>query len=84
MEIVFVPQLGMVFGSPTEIAIIAGVILVLFGGTRVAGFGKSLGDGIKSFKKGISGEDEATAPTIKSEKAAAPKSHDEVEPEVKE
>ena len=44
----------MVFGSPTEIAIIAGVALLLFGGSKIAGFGKSLGQSIKEFKREVS------------------------------
>ena len=39
------------FGNPVEIAIVAGVVLLLFGGSKLAGFGKSLGEGIKEFKK---------------------------------
>ena len=39
------------FGNPTEIAIIAGVVILLFGGSKLAGFGKSMGQGIKEFKK---------------------------------
>ena len=38
-------------GNPTEVMIIAGVVILLFGGSKIAGFGKSLGDGMKEFKK---------------------------------
>ena len=41
----------------TEILLILGVALLLFGGTRIASIGKGLGDGIKNFKKGLK-EDE--------------------------
>ena len=37
-----------------ELAIIFGIIIVLFGGSRLASVGKSLGEGIANFKKGIS------------------------------
>ncbi len=47
------------FGNPTEIAIIAGVVILLFGGSKLAGFGKSMGQGIKEFKKATS-DDEKT------------------------
>lgn len=40
-----------------ELLIIFAVILILFGGSRIAGLGKALGSGIRNFKKGISGED---------------------------
>jgi len=43
--------------SPWHIIIVAVVVLVLFGGSRVADLGKGLGEGIKNFKKGIADED---------------------------
>jgi sec-independent protein translocase protein TatA len=42
----------------TEILLLLGVALLLFGGTRVANIGKGLGEGIKNFKKGLKEEDE--------------------------
>ena len=39
------------FGGPQDLVIIAIVVLLLFGGSKLAGFGKSLGEGIKEFKK---------------------------------
>jgi sec-independent protein translocase protein TatA len=39
----------------TEIWIIAGVVIVLFGGTKMAQLGKGLGEGIREFKKSMSG-----------------------------
>ena len=53
------------FGNPVEIAIVAGVVLLLFGGSKLAGFGKSLGEGIKEFKKATVDEEPVTpaAPT---------------------
>jgi len=53
---------AMMFGNPTEIAIIAGVVILLFGGSKLAGFGKSMGQGIKEFKKATSDDDEKTPP----------------------
>ena len=49
-------------GGPWDIAIVAGVVLLLFGGTKLAGFGKNLGEGIKEFKKATKDEDEAATP----------------------
>lgn len=46
------------FGGPQDIAIIGIVVVLLFGGSKLAGFGKSLGDGIKEFKKATKDEDE--------------------------
>lgn len=39
--------------GPWQIAIIALVVLLLFGATRLGDIGKGLGEGIKNFKKGI-------------------------------
>ena len=41
------------FGAPQDMVIIAVVVLLLFGGSKLAGFGKSLGEGTKEFKKAI-------------------------------
>lgn len=50
------------FGNPVEIAIIAGVVVLLFGTTKLAGLGKSLGEGIKEFKKATKDEDDPPGP----------------------
>lgn len=42
----------------TEILLILGVALLLFGGTRIGEIGKGLGEGIKNFKKGIRDDEE--------------------------
>ena len=34
------------------------VVLLIFGPTKLAAVGKGLGEGIRNFKKGISGDDE--------------------------
>lgn len=44
--------------SPIHWIIVLVVVLLLFGPSRLAGVGKGLGEGIRSFKKGIS--DDAT------------------------
>lgn len=41
----------------TEILIILGVALLLFGAGRLADIGKGLGEGIRNFKKGLKDED---------------------------
>jgi sec-independent protein translocase protein TatA len=56
------------FGGPWDVAIVAGVILVLFGGGKLAGLGKSLGEGIKEFKKATHDEEDA-APDTKDDSA---------------
>ncbi len=52
--------LAMFTGNPVEWAIIAGVVVLLFGGSKLAGFGKSLGEGIKEFKKATTDDVHAT------------------------
>ncbi len=55
------PMVGLMPGIP-ELLIILAVVLLLFGGTRLAGLGKSTGRAIKEFKdetKGLKGSDPA-------------------------
>lgn len=42
----------------TELIVIFAIILILFGGKRLPGLGKAIGDTIREFKKGIDGQDE--------------------------
>ena len=42
----------------TELLIVAGIVLVLFGARRLPELGSGLGKAIKNFKAGISGKDE--------------------------
>lgn len=42
----------------TEILIILGIALLLFGAGRLADIGKGLGEGIRNFKKGIKDQDD--------------------------
>lgn len=39
-----------------ELALIFGIVIVLFGGSRLASVGKSLGEGISNFKKGLNNQ----------------------------
>lgn len=41
-----------------ELALVFGIVIVLFGGSRLASVGKSLGEGIANFKKGLSSANE--------------------------
>lgn len=41
----------------TELLIIFGIILLLFGASRLPQLGKSLGSGIRNFKKGLSDDE---------------------------
>lgn len=44
-----------------ELVLILGIALLLFGPSRLPGLGKSMGDAIRGFKKGIDGEEEKQA-----------------------
>jgi sec-independent protein translocase protein TatA len=41
-----------------ELLVIGLIVLLLFGPGKLAGLGKGLGEGIRDFKKAMSGEDE--------------------------
>ena len=51
-------------GAP-ELLIILAVVVLIFGGTKLADLGGSMGKGIKEFKKNIKDEDEEEAPVAK-------------------
>jgi len=59
--------------GPWELVIVLAIVLLIFGGSKLSGVGKSLGQGIREFKEALthSSEDEAPAddnpPTPKSE-----------------
>ena len=44
--------------SPWQIAVILILLLLLFGPKRLPGLGKSLGEAIRGFKKGLDGKGE--------------------------
>ena len=61
-----------VFGpvGPTELLLIVLIIVIIFGARRLPELGKSLGEGIKNFKKSIGSkekEDKSQPPPTKDE-----------------
>lgn len=48
-----------------ELALIFGIVIVLFGGSRLASVGKSLGEGISNFKKGLNNSSAAEEKQLK-------------------
>ena len=44
----------------TELIVVFFVLFLLFGAKRLPDVGKNLGEGIRNFKKAITGEDEAS------------------------
>jgi len=47
--------------SPVHWVIVLVIVLLLFGPGRLAGVGKGLGEGIRSFKKGLNEDEPPTA-----------------------
>jgi sec-independent protein translocase protein TatA len=47
--------------SPIHWLLVIAVVLLVFGPTKLASVGKGLGEGIRNFKKGISGDDDKHA-----------------------
>ena len=69
--------------SPIHWLIVIVVVLLLFGPSRLAGVGKGLGEGIKSFKRGLSDEDKDDEKKSEEAKKLAEKSDDGVKEEKK-
>jgi sec-independent protein translocase protein TatA len=44
--------------GPTELILIVLIIVIIFGARRLPELGKSLGEGIKNFKRSIGGKEE--------------------------
>lgn len=49
----------------TEVLLLCGLALLLFGGGKIADIGKGLGDGIRHFKRGLRESDEDEPPAKK-------------------
>ncbi len=47
--------------GPTELLIVLVIVVILFGSGRIAKLGGELGHGLREFRKGLSGADEASA-----------------------
>jgi sec-independent protein translocase protein TatA len=48
--------------GPMELLVIVLIVIVIFGARRLPELGKSLGEGIKNFRKSISGKEKNTEP----------------------
>ena len=69
-----------IMGTP-DVLIVAGVIILLFGGAKLPGFMRSLGDGIKEFKKATTEISSDSTVTATPEAVAHPVSAAEAVPE---
>lgn len=73
--------LFLMLGSPMQLLVIGLIILILFGASRLGDVGKGLGEGIRNFKKGISGDDDdAPKPKTPDQLAAKPVEAEEPAP----
>jgi sec-independent protein translocase protein TatA len=54
----------MLLGMPgwQELLLILIIVLAIFGGSKLAGIGRGLGEGIRNFRQGLKGEDEKDSP----------------------
>ena len=59
--------------GPWQLLIIALVILLLFGGSRLADIGKGLGEGIRALKKGLSDDEKKAGPDQQEQEPGPPK-----------
>jgi len=67
--------------SPMELIIIVGVIVLLFGSSKIPQLMRGVGSGINEFKKGLKeGEEQAAKPADPAKPADAPKPVDAVKP----
>ena len=51
----------------TEIAIIAGIVVLIFGAAKIPQLARGFGEGIREFKKSVEGVDEPVAGAAKSD-----------------
>ena len=55
-------NIAFAMGGPQDILIIGALVLLLFGGSKLAGFGKGAGDALREFKKAT--RDDETPSTV--------------------
>ncbi len=67
-----------------ELLLIFGVLLLLFGAKKLPEIGKGLGEGIRSFKSSISGEEEKEQKIVETKEIEAEVKKEEVKTENKE
>jgi len=67
------PLILFIFDSPVQIAVVVGIVVLLFGAGRLPQLAKSLGQSRKAFKEGMrEAEMDDAAPAQISQSAAAP------------
>lgn len=56
--------------GPTELLLILLIVIIIFGAKKLPDLGKSLGDGIKNFKKSVSTKDSEDKPAKKDDNSS--------------
>ena len=56
----------------TELLVVLGIVLVIFGGRRLPQLGRDLGSGMREFKNSITGKDKDELPERTGDEAAEP------------
>lgn len=56
--------------GPTELLLILLIVIIIFGARKLPDLGKSLGDGIKNFKKSMSTKDDDEKPGKKNDSSS--------------
>jgi sec-independent protein translocase protein TatA len=49
--------------TPSHLAVLLGIAVLVFGGKKIPELGKGIGEGLRSFRDGISGRTEEDPPT---------------------
>ena len=55
--------------SPMELLLILGILVLIFGASKLSGIGKGLGEGIRNFKKGLKADDSSELEPPKNDKS---------------
>lgn len=55
--------------GPMELLLIFGILVLIFGASKLSGIGKGLGEGIRNFKKGLKADDSNELDAPKNDKS---------------
>lgn len=54
--------------GPMELLLIFGILILIFGASKLSGIGKGLGEGIRNFKKGLKADDSSDSSDLEARK----------------
>ena len=55
--------------GPMELLLIFGILILIFGASKLSGIGKALGEGIRNFKKGLKADDSSDLESRKNDES---------------